>query len=325
MQKNMSAEASNKIQIMRGIAIVAVVAIHNLPTGIIHVWLRPFLNFSVGLFLFLSGMLSQSANWHPKKRIVKVLVPYIIWTLIYEIIAYHGTPSKLPLKVLQGLLTAKSSAVMYYVFVYVELTLLIPLVDRLARSKLRWLGFVVSPIEIIVMRLLPIAFGFTLNRYVLMIMDVSCVPWFSYYFFGYLLGNRMIKISLPASRLFFLWLASIGPQILEGYIYYLMGEENCGTQLKLSSILSGMLFVAMAYQLINNERGMRFSLLRMLGDCSFGIYFSHLAWMGVLGKTPYFHQYVVFPLNALITIAISLIFVLLVRKLLGKYSALVAF
>ena len=63
-------EKSYKIQILSGVAIIAVVFIHNTPSGIIQVWIRPFLNFSVACFLFLSGVLSKADKWNPYKRIL---------------------------------------------------------------------------------------------------------------------------------------------------------------------------------------------------------------------------------------------------------------
>ena len=88
---------SNKIQILRGLAIIAVVFIHNTPSGISQVVFRPFLNFCVGLFLFLSGMLSDAGKWNPMKRISKVLIPYAIWTLIYVVRFAYKTPLQIPI------------------------------------------------------------------------------------------------------------------------------------------------------------------------------------------------------------------------------------
>lgn len=76
-------EMSHKIQILRGGAIIAVVLIHNTPVGILQVLCRPFFNFAVGLFLFLSGFLTDYDKYNPHKRIRKVVVPYIVWTIIY--------------------------------------------------------------------------------------------------------------------------------------------------------------------------------------------------------------------------------------------------
>lgn len=64
-------EQSNTIQLFRGLSIIAVVFIHNTPSGITQVFVRPFLNFSVGLFLFLSGFLTDPNKISIKKRLKK--------------------------------------------------------------------------------------------------------------------------------------------------------------------------------------------------------------------------------------------------------------
>lgn len=46
------------IQALRGLAIVAVALIHCLPESATSVALRPFLNWAVAMFLFLSGLLT---------------------------------------------------------------------------------------------------------------------------------------------------------------------------------------------------------------------------------------------------------------------------
>lgn len=47
------------LQALRGLSISAVVLIHCLPQCAATVAIRPFLNFSVALFLFLSGLLTD--------------------------------------------------------------------------------------------------------------------------------------------------------------------------------------------------------------------------------------------------------------------------
>lgn len=51
------------LQTLRGLAIAAVVLIHSLPTSTYSVALRPLLNWSVAMFLFLSGLLSPEAKF----------------------------------------------------------------------------------------------------------------------------------------------------------------------------------------------------------------------------------------------------------------------
>lgn len=67
------------IQYLRAFAIIAVVLIHTCPSGNWQVVCRPFINFSVATFLFLSGYLTKCENedWTAffKKRILRVIIP----------------------------------------------------------------------------------------------------------------------------------------------------------------------------------------------------------------------------------------------------------
>lgn len=317
-------EKSYKIQILRGLAIVAVVCIHNTPLGPAQVWCRPFINFGVGLFLFLSAMLSNAEKWQPKKRIVKVVIPYIIWTFIYVVISNIKNPSAIPMAYIKTLLTANSAAIMYYIFVYCEFTLLIPLIDKLARSKYKYLGFFIIPLEIIFIRLIPLVCGITINKHLAIISSVSCLGWFTYYYLGYLIGNGLVQIKVQTKNLFILWCGAIALQIAEGYWYLSMGETNCGTQIKLSSILAGSLFALLAYKFIMNKKHFEQKILFKLGEISFGIYFSHLAVMMVLNKVPYYEAFAIYPINAVLVIICTSACVYVGRKVLGKYAKYLA-
>ncbi|MBQ1999827.1 MAG: acyltransferase family protein, partial [Spirochaetales bacterium] len=212
----LTTEQSKSIQLLRGLAIIAVVFIHNTPTGMAQVFFRPFLNFSVGLFLFLSGMLSNSANWNPKKRIIKVLIPYVLWTLIYSTMYNISNPANIPIVFFKNIITGKAAAVMYYIFVYCEFTLLIPLIDRLAKSKFKYYVFLITPIEIVIMRSFPIIMGLEMNKYINIVMSISCLGWFTYFYLGYLLGNKLISINIDSKKIPLLWIISILFQLVEG-------------------------------------------------------------------------------------------------------------
>lgn len=75
-------EKNNTIQLFRALAIIAVVIIHTTPEGVCQIVYRPFVNFSVATFLFLSGYMTKAENndWGTffKKRIKRVAVPYVI-------------------------------------------------------------------------------------------------------------------------------------------------------------------------------------------------------------------------------------------------------
>jgi surface polysaccharide O-acyltransferase-like enzyme len=309
---------------LRGLAIIAVVFLHNTPGGLAQVFVRPFLNFCVGLFLFLSGLLSSRQKWNPMKRIRKVMYPYIIWTFIYIVMGHFHEPPKIPLAFFKALLLGTAAAIMYYIFVYCQFTLLIPLIDRLAKSKYKYWGFLISPLEIVIFRWFPLIQSYHMNNFVNTLIHVSCLGWFTYFYLGYMIGNRQITIRLKGRTLYYFWVISIFFQMLEGYWYYTLGNTNCGTQLKLTSILSGVLFVLISYKFVVSAKEYRSNLLKLLGDNSFGIYFSHCAIMAVLHKIGFYSRWVVYPCNAIIVLLLSLLFVIVFKKILGKYGKFLA-
>lgn len=75
------------VQALRGLAIASVVLIHCLSESATSVALRPLLNWSVALFLFLSGILTTeekvAGGGVVKRRLLKVAPPYLAWSAIY--------------------------------------------------------------------------------------------------------------------------------------------------------------------------------------------------------------------------------------------------
>ena len=155
-------------------------------------------------------------------------------------------------------------------------------------------------------------------------MSLSCLGWFTYYYLGYLLGNKIIALKIPANCLAPALAGAVLIQILEGYWYYRMGVGNCGTQLKLSAILTGALFVLLAYRFIYNGKNHTCGLLKLLGDHSFGIFFSHIAVMGVLAYIPFYNALIRYPLNAVLTLAVDMCCIYVGGKILGKYREYLA-
>lgn len=90
MCRAIESDRQNSIQVLRAIAILAVIMIHTCPSGNAQVIFRPFVNFGVALFLFLSGYLTKmdDRDWIAfyKKRILRVSIPYIVWTILYSFV-----------------------------------------------------------------------------------------------------------------------------------------------------------------------------------------------------------------------------------------------
>lgn len=132
---------NNFIQIVRAFAIIAIVMIHTCPPGEWQIICRPFLNFSVATFLFLSGYLTkvENENWYAfyKKRIIRVIVPYIIWTVLYCLPAIIVHKDVMIL--FKNLITAKAAAPLYYIFVYIQFVILTPWLGKLAKQNSNFL------------------------------------------------------------------------------------------------------------------------------------------------------------------------------------------
>ncbi len=138
----------DKIQILRALAIFAVVMIHSNATGAMGVTIRPFINFSVALFIFCSGYLTKleitDLPSFYKKRLSKILIPYFIWSLIYTVVNVSYS------SFLRNLLTANAISPFYYVSVYAQFVILTPLIGIMLKSKYRWIGWFVTPVSIFV-------------------------------------------------------------------------------------------------------------------------------------------------------------------------------
>ena len=137
MQK-LGGAKNQRVQVLRGVAILAVVVIHSSMAPIAQLFVRPFVNFAVALFIFLSGYLTKTEIANVKafasKRIMKVLVPYVLWTVIYAVPSgFDGF--------LNNLLTGRSCAAFYICVYPVGSTDSVDLPAVKVEIQLGWLGY----------------------------------------------------------------------------------------------------------------------------------------------------------------------------------------
>lgn len=317
----MKKEKNPKIQVLRALAIIAVVMIHTCPTGITQVYVRPFINFAVAIFLFLSGYLTDVSKIKTKefykKRILRVIIPYTIWSILYTTVGFISNGVNLKQYVI-NYLTAGGAATMYYIFVYIQFVLLTPLLGKLLKKTYWWIGFMIAPISLLI-NYYWLFSGSTPSKYISIMWSVCCLGWFTFYYLGLYLKNITkpkkydMKVVVP------MYLVSIIIQIIEGYIWYKKGDINCGTQLKLSSLLTSSMFILMAYSYINNNKYKgNYKPLLLIGNYSFGIYISHCMVLTLFEKTLSFWKSIPFGVNTLILLSTTLLFVLIAKKICGE-------
>lgn len=318
---------NKKIQIMRGLSIIAVIVIHTYNTNT-YAWggygvaIRPFVNFAVGMFIFLSGYLTkENENGVYRdiiyRRIKKIIVPYIIWSFIFAIVNRRINTF------IPDVFMSKCNGIYYFILVYIQMVLLIPVTFKLLQSRFSKLGWFVTPVSIFLIRYISLWFNIELG---FPFQGELFVFWFGFYYLGVSLKNGYINLQLSPKCLTNLCLFSLVIQGVEGFIWYWMGNfDMATTQLKMSSIITTGLFCIRAYIYIeaddlnlNEQPVILKKFLKVLGDNSFGIYLSHMLIIKILNKLVPMAN--IFPINAIFVIMISTVCVMMAHRILGKHA-----
>lgn len=309
---------SPDIQFFRAIAIIAVVMIHTTPAGEMQVICKPFINFAVATFIFLSGYLTKADNdnwlafYH--RRITRVLVPYFIWTVIYSIQDIQSEGLSVLVK---NLLCANATTTLYYIFVYIQFVLLTPLLGKLAKSRFRHLGWIIAPLSVVLFKYIP-AFGdIHLGKHVELLWSDACLGWFTFYYLGLILGNKLLSPKFNLRNLVFLYCVTLLLQMGEGYLWFTEDPAGCGSQLKLTSILSSSIFMLIIYSVLSSNHGTKCRLLSTIGDYSFGIYLVHMMILKALEPMTLYSA-IPYPVTSLIILIISFIFCNVFTAVTGK-------
>lgn len=266
------------LQAIRGLAIACVVCIHCLPQCAASVVLRPFLNWAVAGFLFLSGLLTSESKIFlggVAKRLHKVLIPYLVWSGIYLVVTQRLTAGG----IVKGVLFGTSSAQMYYLLVYAQLVMLTPLLYRVLRSH-RLLVYCVTPVFLLVREVAAIV-GVALPQ-----VQVLFPAWLLFYVLGLDWGKVGRVATRRCSLLPGLLVACLFLQLVSGFAWLARGDYNMATtQLKLSSMATSAVLVVLI-GLTGHRLRQLFarSYLVKLGDLSFGIYLCHILVLSVVTK-----------------------------------------
>lgn len=285
--------------VWKGLAIVAVVAIHAcgsalaFPEGSANntfgVVLRQFINFPVALFIFLSGMFAmqgapaRSYMAGVQTRIVRLLVPYLVWAAVYSCVKLLA--GKLEISALPEMLaTGTVISVGYYVIVMLQISLLSPILERLAPRVLK----LAIPVSIVA----SCAFTYGIRS---IYFDGSwshfpynALPfflWLPFYLAGLVFGGRR---SSSSYGYWWLWLGmallSAAVSIVEAYMWIPGAMDLAISQLKISSMITSLCVCALAVSLARMWTclsGLRLAL-SWLGARSFYFYLSHMLVLGVV-------------------------------------------
>lgn len=107
-------------------------------------------------------------------------------------------------------------------------------------------------------------------------------------------------------------------QIGEGFVWLALDYANPGTALKLSSVVTSTIFLLMVYVILEKV-GFKSNntVLKMIGDYSWGIYLSHVFVLYLLKRIPYYES-IPFVVNSAIVLLISFGLCYIGEKILSK-------
>ncbi len=275
INKPVTANKNGYIQALRGISILAVVFIHCLgKNGFGSSFIKPWLYFSVMLFVFLSGYLTPKNRVKGQiskfyfKRLSKIIPPYIIWTIIYLLYDKYFTLKHF----LKCLVTGEACGPLYFLIDYGQLVILTPLLFIMLSKKWgRIVLYSITPAYMI------------FNYFAQWQKWDTFIPLCAWLLLPYLVGlehekweERIKNIKLSTSLI--MVFVTVAIETAEGLLWRYVGIVGLmNTQDKLSTLLYFIAVLVFLFKLSNKqkEKLSKVTLLTKIGDWSFGIYFCH--------------------------------------------------
>jgi surface polysaccharide O-acyltransferase-like enzyme len=304
--------------VLRGVAILGVVAIHSNGQGLAFpgdsfnfnfslLW-RQIINFSVPLFLSISGYFMATKKCSSleeyfcflKKQIPKVYIPCMFWSLIGLLVAFFFFNRPLRDEV-ENLITFQTFGPYYFIALIIQCYFLLP--------ALKWLsniyGILISGIVSLSMTILIFYFRYFTNINLPLIIYAGLLPtWVVFFVYVLYLGNGG-KIAISNKLLVAGILVSYLFSCVESYwLYYQFNQaRDAVTAIKISSFIYSLFIIT--FVLKNNDFvSMRF--LKYLGRISFGIYLIHMLILPIASKAL---KIVSFPLNMQPGYQLGLVFI----------------
>ncbi len=286
----------NNIQIIKGLATMAVILIHTTTYWPYDYVVFPFIAPCVGVFIFISGYLT-SANIPDlaafyKRRLVKVLVPYFICSILYCAISHSWD------NLIMRLILGQCNLTYYYIFVFVQLILLTPLIAKMVESKWYFILLFITPIamlaeEILIRRGAGIIFPNNINNFLV---------WITYFAIGmrwrFLEDSQdgcLTEYKKNKSQVFLgvlIAVAGLVLQFIESRWWMDFGRNDLATSMvKVSVFITIVGLCNVLYYYINVRKSHKGEniirrITKLVGDKAFELYLLHQFTMYIIGFFP---------------------------------------
>lgn len=337
---------------LRGIAIIAVVAIHassyifgsetfSLDSNGFNVALlyRQTLNFAVPVFLFISGywMSNKKVDSFEEykqfliQRLKRIVVPYLFWSIFILSIVATRTQVFDVQEILFKLLTGGAIGPYYFIVLIAQFYILTPIFQRVNKNSY---GFIL----ILLINLLSLSFSYFTRLYFgssffssLSVYAMPFYAWIIFYELGILYRNvDKHKISKHAATLIVISIIfALTMSLFEAKIIFIKYNnlEFAASAVKFSSFLYSGCFIT-GFLYIRQKVSKWSNLLVSLGNYSFGIYLIHMPVLWIVNdflKETFFKEgihYTIQPIFQFIvvfmTVMICYVFMFTSKKILPR-------
>lgn len=176
-------------QFLKGISIIAVILIHMINisesrfVNNINIVIRSIINFSVPLFIFISGYfvntnkIQNNYKDYIFGRLKRLIIPLIIWTFLYGVLSFVSGNTLMD--VLKRLITFRTAPQLYYLLVLIQLNILTPSIYKATNNKyFKIILYSITPLFLLINLL------FNLNFIEIPFYSFLIFGWLIYYLIG---------------------------------------------------------------------------------------------------------------------------------------------
>lgn len=253
----------------------------------------------------------------------RLCVPFVIWSLFYSGISlakdiHHGVRIYW-LGYIYRFIVGKSATPFYYIVVLIQLTIITPwLVHVVKESKtIKNLLWLITPCYLLYVYAWNFTTGSSPRLY-----ETLFPAWFGFYYLG-ITVRCGLKLKCSGWEVLIAWAVSCVEALALRKLGMSMGFYT--SQITVGSFLYSVAVIDWMFKQSDTQGG-NTKLLGRIGDCSYGIFYVHIAVLTVIGK---FIQsddwYLYWSLRFAMTSVISFAIILAGQKILKKQKKLLRF
>lgn len=273
---------------LRGIAIIAIVAIHITSVIIDKSFTNTFnfyflfiyrqlLNFAIPLFLFISGyfMAKKDVSSVGKYKTFilsqakKIIIPYVIFTSLFILVDYYSGENITVKSVLLNFLTGNVISPYFFIILILQYYLLLPLLQKINNIKGLTFSIVINILYFFALYIYRINLNQDIpNLYYALIFPA----WLFFYQYGLYSG----KYGLPKKSVIWIWflILSIILILIESMIWF---KEKHLVSFAISQLrVSSFIYSFFLINILVSYKFFKIKFLSKIGLVSFGIYLTHM-------------------------------------------------